>query len=63
MLSYARRTTLQAVRGLPVGQLDHLAYAESNSIGVLLAHIAGVEVAYQRSTFDQERLSPAEEAR
>lgn len=63
MLSYARRTTLQAVRGLTALQLDHLADAESNSIGALLTHIAAVEVAYQRATFDQERLTPSEQGR
>jgi Protein of unknown function (DUF664) len=63
MLAYARRTTLQAVKGLTVAQLDHLHDAESNSIGALLAHIAAIEMAYQCSTFEQRRLSPAEQAR
>jgi uncharacterized damage-inducible protein DinB len=63
MLSYARRTTLQAVRGLTAAQLDHLHDAGSNSIGALLAHIAAVEVAYQCATFARRTLSPAEQAR
>jgi uncharacterized damage-inducible protein DinB len=63
MLSYARRTTLKAVEGLTASQLDHLQDADSNSIGALLAHIAGIEMAYQCSTFEQRRLSPAEQAR
>ena len=63
MLSYARRTTLKAVAGLSASQLDHLQDAESNSIGALLAHIAAIEVAYQCATFEQRRLSPAEQAR
>lgn len=63
MLSYARRTTLAAVQGLTTAQLDHVHDAESNSIGALLAHIAGVEVAYQCSTFERRPLSPAEHAR
>jgi uncharacterized damage-inducible protein DinB len=63
MLSYVRRTTLKAVEGLTASQLDHLHDAESNSIGALLAHIAGIEMAYQCSTFEQRRLSPAEHAR
>jgi uncharacterized damage-inducible protein DinB len=62
MLSYARRTTLKAVQGLTVSQLDHVHDSESNSIGALLAHIAGIEMAYQCSTFEQRRLSPAEQA-
>ena len=63
MLSYARRTTEKAVEGLTVSQLDHLEDAESNSIGALLAHVAAIEVAYQCATFEQRRLSPAEQAR
>jgi uncharacterized damage-inducible protein DinB len=63
MLSYVRRTTLKAAEGLTASQLDHLQDAESNSIGALLAHIAAIEMAYQCSTFDQRRLSPAEQAR
>jgi uncharacterized damage-inducible protein DinB len=63
MLSYARRTTVLAAKGLTAAQLDHLHDAESNSIGALLAHVAAIEVAYQCSTFEQRRLSPAEQAR
>ena len=63
MLAYARRTTLKAVEGLTTSRLDHLQDAESNSIGALLAHIAAIEMAYQCSTFEQRRLSPAEQAR
>jgi uncharacterized damage-inducible protein DinB len=63
MLTYARRTTLMAVKGLSTSQLDHLQDAESNSIGALLTHIGGIEVAYQCSTFEQRRLSPDEQAR
>jgi uncharacterized damage-inducible protein DinB len=63
MLTYARRTTLQAVQGLTASQLDHVHDAESNSIGALLAHVAAIEVAYQCSTFEQRRLSAEEDAR
>ena len=42
MLTYARSTTLAAVDGLTIADLDHLHDAESNSIGALLAHIAAV---------------------
>jgi uncharacterized damage-inducible protein DinB len=63
MLAYARRTTLHAVRGLSPAQLDHLQDAESNSIGALLLHVAGVEVAYQCTTFERRGLSAAEQAR
>ena len=51
MMTYARWTTLRAVEGLTVAQLDHLHDASSNSIGALLAQIASVELGYQRATF------------
>lgn len=60
MLAYARSTTLIAVDGLSVAELDHLQDPESNSIGALLAHIAVVERSYQILTFE-ERLMTAEE--
>lgn len=60
MLSYARSTTLAAVEGLTLADLDHLHDAESNSIGALLAHIAAVERAYQVQTFEDRSLSPQE---
>lgn len=62
MLSYARSTTLAAVEGLTMADLDHLHDSESNSIGALLAHIAAVERSYQILTFQERRLSPDEEA-
>ena len=63
MLSYARSTTLAAVDGLTMAQLDHLHDAESNSIGALLAHIAAVEQSYQVLTFEDRLLSPPENER
>ena len=60
MLTYARDTTLAAVHGLSVAQLDHLHDGASNSIGALLAHFAAVERSYQRLTFD-DRTPNAEE--
>jgi len=60
MLSYARSTTLAAVEGLTIAELDHLHDAESNSIGALLAHIAAVEQSYQVLTFEERLLSPQE---
>jgi len=62
MLAYARSTTLAAVDGLTLAELDHLHDASSNSIGALLAHIAAVERGYQALTLDERPLSP-EEAR
>jgi uncharacterized damage-inducible protein DinB len=52
MLTYARDTTLSAVAGLTVAQLDHLHDDASNSIGALLAHFAAVERSYQCLTFE-----------
>ncbi|HET7188480.1 MAG TPA: DUF664 domain-containing protein [Gemmatimonadaceae bacterium] len=60
MLTYARHTTLAAVAGLSMAELDHLHDDASNSIGALLAHIAVVERAYHRLTFE-ERAPTAEE--
>jgi uncharacterized damage-inducible protein DinB len=60
ILLYARNTTLAAVQGLSVTELDHLHDGTSNSIGALLAHIAAVERGYQMLTFD-ERPPTAEE--
>lgn len=51
MLDYARRTTLEDVRGLYVKQLDTRVMKRGNTIGMLLAHIAQVEETYQSVTF------------
>src|SRR5262245_50500157 len=60
MLTYARSTTLAAVNGLTIAELDYLQDAESNSIGALLAHIAAVEKSYQVLTFEERALSAEE---
>lgn len=60
MLRYARHTTLKAVQGLTVAQLDHLHDAASNSIGALMAHIAVVEPSYHALTFEGRRPSTQE---
>jgi uncharacterized damage-inducible protein DinB len=60
MLTYARSTTVAAVQGLAIPQLDHLHDANSNSIGALLAHIAVVERSYQILTFEERMLAPQE---
>jgi uncharacterized damage-inducible protein DinB len=61
-LTYARQTTLAAVDGLGIAELDHLHDASSNSIGALLAHIAIVERAYHCLTFEDRAPSPEEDA-
>jgi len=60
MMNYARSTTLQAVAGLGVAELDYLHDPQSNSIGTLLAHIAAAEVGYQAATFDARDLNADE---
>ena len=51
MLNYARHTTISAVAGLGIKELDYLDDAQSNSIGALLSHIAAAEVGYQAASF------------
>jgi hypothetical protein len=62
MLTYARETTLAAVEGMTVAELDHLQDDTSNSIGALLAHIAVVERGYQVLTFEDRVASAIEQA-
>jgi len=61
MLAYARRTTLEAVEGLSLQELDHLQDPSSNTIGALLAHIAAVERWYHALTFEDRKPSRVEE--
>jgi uncharacterized damage-inducible protein DinB len=63
MLNYVRSTTVDAVTGLTVEQLDYLHDAESNSIGALITHIAAAEVGYQAATFHGRTLNEQEKAR
>ena len=60
MLVYARQTTLAAVDGLSIAELDHLHDDSSNSIGALLAHIAVVERGYQCLTLEDRAATPSE---
>jgi uncharacterized damage-inducible protein DinB len=62
MLLYARQTTLAAVEGLSMAELDHLQDDSSNSIGALLAHIAVVERGYQCLTFEERAPTALEQA-
>lgn len=52
MLVYTRLTTLQAVAGLSREQLDFIPPGFSNSIGMLLAHIAAVHRIYHAFSFE-----------
>jgi uncharacterized damage-inducible protein DinB len=62
MMNYVRSTTIKAVTGLGVDELDYLHDPQSNSIGALLLHVAAAEVGYQAATFDARDLN-AEERR
>ena len=62
MLTYARHTTLAAVEGLSMAELDHLHDDTSNSIGALLAHLAVVERGYQCMTFEDRAPTLVERA-
>ena len=52
MLAYARLMTVEAVRGLSVEELDSVPPGFSNSIGMLLAHIAATDRIYQYLSFE-----------
>ena len=58
-----RSTTLKAVEGLGVDELDYLHDPQSNSIGTLLLHIASAEIGYQAATFDVRELTDEETAK
>ena len=60
MMNYARYTTIEEVKDLSIDQLDYLLDSESNSIGALLLHFAGVEYAYQVATFENRQLNEEE---
>lgn len=60
MMIYVRHTTLAAVAGLGVDDLDYLPDQESNSIGALLSHIAAAEIGYQAATFYTRDLNEEE---
>jgi uncharacterized damage-inducible protein DinB len=60
MMNYVRSTTVSAVAGLGIDELDYLHDSQSNSIGALLSHIAAAEVGYQVATFNDRDLNEAE---
>ena len=61
MMNYVRHSTLSAIEGLTVSELDYLNDSESNSIGSLLLHIAGAEVGYQTATFNNRQMNEEEQ--
>ncbi|MBZ9753414.1 DinB family protein [Deinococcus sp. HMF7604] len=51
-LTYARLTTLQAAAGMTQAELDAVPPGLTNSVGMLLAHLAAVHRIYQTMTFE-----------
>ncbi|MGI8386837.1 DinB family protein [Robertmurraya sp. P23] len=60
MMHYTRVTTINAVNGLSKEELDYLPTPDSNSIGMLLSHIAALEYYFQINTFENIELSNEE---
>lgn len=52
MMDYARHTTLEAVRGLSIEELDLRPEPYGNSVGMLLEHFVAVERIYQLISLD-----------
>lgn len=63
MMAYARRTTLWAVTNLSREHLDVCLQDDGNSIGMLLEHMAAVEIYYQAHTFENRDFNGEERAR
>jgi uncharacterized damage-inducible protein DinB len=61
MLNYVRATTLTAISGLGVAELDYLPDSDGNSIGGILYHVAAAELGYQAATFDERQLNEQEQ--
>ena len=49
-MDYVRKTTIDAVKGLTIEELDFLPSDDSNSIGALLLHIAAIEKGLDRKS-------------
>lgn len=62
MMNYARKTTLWAIEGLTVPQLDFMLDDKANTIGSLLMHITGTDFFYQKLSFEKRELTPEEDA-
>jgi uncharacterized damage-inducible protein DinB len=63
MMNYVRSTTIDAVKDLSMEELDFLYDVEANSIGMLLAHMAAVERAFQIDTFENRQFKEEELSR
>jgi uncharacterized damage-inducible protein DinB len=52
MMNFVRQETLESVAGLTREQLDYLISPQSNTIGMLLAHVTNLEKWWQSHTFE-----------
>jgi uncharacterized damage-inducible protein DinB len=57
LMNYARITTFDAVKGLSTSDLDFLLDEKSNSIGMLLLHIACIEYEFHKITIEKRELT------
>lgn len=55
MMDFVRWTTLLEVQDLTIEQLDYLMDEDSNSIGMLLAHMVSIEKIFQIDTFEKRQ--------
>lgn len=60
LMNYARITTLDSIESLSIAELDFLIDEKSNSIGMLLLHIASVEYIYHKGTIEKRKLTESE---
>ena len=63
MMNYARLTTLQAVKGMSQSDLDAHLFEQGNSVGMLLEHMAAVEMYYQSDTLPEITHTDKQKAR
>ncbi|UTE79349.1 DinB family protein [Rossellomorea sp. KS-H15a] len=60
MMDYTRHTTMCEIKGLSQEELDYHFDENSNSIGMLLYHMASLEKAFQIMTFEARDLTDEE---
>ena len=60
MMNYVRQVTLDSVKGLTIKELDFQIDKKSNSIGALLLHFASTKFFFQKLSFEERKLTKAE---
>lgn len=63
MMYYARMTTLDTIHDLTTEQIDFLVAPNANTIGMLLSHMAALEVYYQVTSFEGRTKNTEEKVR